>query len=156
MSGNAAPTKIFAMPYSAYGAGAYGYAYPSPYGYNYGSYGKAGDGKLVGVIDRPHGYGNVGYGISTPFLTNQLGKSDHHAPARHNERYGYASNGHGPVNYGYNYGLPYNYGSYGHGHAGDGKLVEVIDRSNGYGNVGYGQPTPFLTNQKVHKSKREA
>ena len=140
VSGNAAPTKIFAMPYSAYGAGAYGYAYPSPYGYNYG---QAGDGKLVGVIDRPHGYGNVGYGISTPFLTNQIVN----APAHHNERYPYSTNNHGPVNYGYSYGLPYNYGSYGHG--GDGKVIQVIDRSHSYGNVGYGHPTPFLTNQKV-------
>ena len=137
MSGNYAPTQVYAMPYGAYGGARHGYGYPS-YGhagyapaYSHGPayyYGGRNAVAYVSAVEPDHDApATASKHIPTPVAANTHG------------RYGYAT---------YNYGYPaYNYGSYGHG--GDGKVVQVINRSDGYGNVGYGQPTPFLTNKKV-------
>ena len=73
--------------------------------------------------------------------------SHYNAASRHG--YGYAPAHSYGSNYGSNYGhyagYGANYGPSNYGHV-DGKLVSVIDRQHGYGNVGYGKPTQFLTN----------
>merc|ERR1712071_34439 len=94
---------------------------------------------------------------------------DHHgayAPVEHNSAYSSVSSyssAHGPVSSYSSAYAPYavndytRYGSYGVGYGSyapkDGKLVSVIDRSHGYGNVKYSVPTPFLSNSAYGPAK---
>merc|ERR1712071_477094 len=70
---SSAYAPVAAASYASTGYGSYG----AGYGLNYGSY-APNDGKLVSVIDRSHGYGNVKYSVPTPFLSNSA-----YGPAKH-------------------------------------------------------------------------
>merc|ERR1711911_105706 len=173
VSGYKAPTQVFAMPYGAYGAGSYG-----GYGAGYGGYGAgygAGHGAGYG------GYGSYGNFYGSAYAPRSRYRSAYapvsnyrsayapvssyssayapvssyssvYAPAAHNSAYApesaatYAGSDYS-TGYG-SYGL--NYGSYA---PKDGKLVSVIDRSHGYGNVKYSVPTPFLSNSAYGPAK---
>merc|ERR1711911_332732 len=169
VSGYKAPTQVFAMPYGAYGAGSYG-----GYGAGYGGYG-AGYGAGHGAGYGGYGsYGNL-YGSAyapvssyssayAPVEPNSAyapvsSYSSAYAPVEHNSAYAPVSShsaAYAPASaatyagsdYSTGYGL--NYGSY---PPKDGKLVSVIDRSHGYGNVKYSVPTPFLSNSAYGPAK---
>merc|ERR1711946_74112 len=145
VSGYKAPTQVFAMPYGAYGAGSYG-----GYGAGYGGYG-AGYGAGHGAGYGGYGsYGNL-YGSAYAPVSSY---SSAYAPVEHNSAYAPVSNyrsAYAPVS---NYRSAYAPVEHNSGYAPeaaatyagsyapkDGKLVSVIDRSHGYGNVKYSVPT---------------
>merc|ERR1712071_699515 len=76
------PASSYSTGYGSYGAGVSAYSPTSSYNTGYGlghgnSYARK-DGKLVSVIDRSHGYGNVKYSVPTLFLSNSA-----YAPAKY-------------------------------------------------------------------------
>merc|ERR1712063_129403 len=181
VSGYKAPTKVFAMPYGAYGAGSYG-----GYGAGYGSaaaayeraYGNVNSGYRA--IDShsdaayaPASSYNSAYAPASSYASayapvegyaaSYAPAADYRAASSYAPEYstGYGSYGAGVSAYApassYNTG----YGSYaaaGYGYGNsyapkDGKLVSVIDRSHGYGNVKYAVPTPFLSNSAYGPAK---
>merc|ERR1711911_146702 len=160
VSGYKAPTKVFAMPYGAYGAGSYG-----GYGAGYGSaaaYGGAYANVNSGyrAVDS---HSNAAYAPASSYASAYAPVESYRAAASYAPEYstGYGSYGAGVSAYApassYNTG----YGSYaaaGYGYGNsyapkDGKLVSVIDRSHGYGNVKYAVPTPFLSNSAYGPAK---
>merc|ERR1711946_53571 len=183
VSGYKAPTQVFAMPYGAYGAGSYGgygagygAGYGTGYGAGYGGYGAYGN--LYGSAYAPVSSYNSAYAPVSSYsaayapvdsyrtayapVTADYKPAGAYAPvesysasyapvaADYRPAATYAVNDYstGYGSYGAGYGL--NYGSYA---PKDGKLVSVIDRSHGYGNVKYSVPTPFLSNSAYGPAK---
>merc|ERR1711911_430614 len=170
VSGYKAPTQVFAMPYGAYGAGSYGgygagygAGYGTGYGAGYGGYGAYGN--LYGSAYAPVSSYNSAYAPVSSYSAAYAPVESYsaayapvdsyrtsYAPVAADYRPAatYAVNDYstGYGSYGAGYGL--NYGSYA---PKDGKLVSVIDRSLGYGNVKYSVPTPFLSNSAYGPAK---
>merc|ERR1711911_365362 len=172
VSGYKAPTQVFAMPYGAYGAGSYG-----GYGAGYGGYG-AGYGAGHGAGYGGYGsYGNLygsAYAPVSSYSSAYAPRSSYrsaYAPVEHNSAYAPVSSyssasvpaahnsAYAPESAATYAGSDYStgYGSYGLNYGSyapkDGKLVSVIDRSHGYGNVKYSVPTPFLSNSAYGPAK---
>merc|ERR1711911_515481 len=181
VSGYKAPTQVFAMPYGAYGAGSYGgygagygAGYGTGYGAGYGGYGAYGN--LYGSAYAPVSSYNSAYAPVSSYRTAYAPVTADYKPAasyapEHNSAYAPVSSysaAYAPVDADYRPAATYavndystGYGSSGAGYGlnygsyapKDGKLVSVIDRSLGYGNVKYSVPTPFLSNSAYGPAK---